>query len=206
MKMRAVLGKYWPLYVLGISAQLAVILAILLRMCASNNSLASRLLDFIYNKTDVIGGPAIFGFLVDWAEVISIAAVYIIAVPILLTILQNRRKQALTRIHLWAMDALQKLMEASKEDSIFKQMNDWEERLHSIIEKSDDALADTKIIGNGIKPKVEKAVDNLLKLEDSFHYYPDVHRIRTLLLRTLITFREISTTAFDALNYSHKMH
>jgi hypothetical protein len=199
--MRAFLGKYWPIYILGIGIQIIVIFTVLLRFLASNYSFASRILGFIFDKTDVLGGPAIFSFILDWAEVISITAVYIFTVPILFSIFENRRKQALTRIHLWAMDAIQKLTEASQEDSIFKQMNDWEERLHSIIEKSDDALADTKTIGNGLKPKVEKAVANLLKLEASFNYYPDMNRIRTLLLSTVITFREISKTAYDALSH-----
>ena len=201
--MKALLGKYWGLYILGITVQCIVILAVMVRFLAPTNNLAKWLLDSIYDNTATPVGPNVFSFIIDWAEALSVVAVYIIFIPIFIAIMKARRQQALARVNIWAMDAIRKLTSPSNEESVTKKLDDWQQRLHSIIEGSDSVLADTRAIGDRLMPKVEKAVENLLKLENGLNNHTEPDELKSLLQTAVIAVKEISTSTYQSLYRSH---
>lgn len=200
--MRSVIGKFWALYLVGVIVQLAVVVVVLLRFFAPTNSMARYALNAIFDRTAILGGPVVFNFIIEWAEVLSITAVYIIVIPTLISVMENHRQQTLARVYIWAMDAILELTKSNNEESIVKQLDDWEKRLHNIIVKSNNALSNTRAIGNGLKPKIEKAVANLLKLENCFNNHTKPTDIKALLQTTVIALKEISTSTYNSFYHS----
>ena len=215
--MRSLLGKYWGLYAVGATIQCVVILAVSVRVLAPTNTVAKWLLNSIFDSTFSIGGPGafefitdkaivlgatIFTFIIDWAEVLSIAAVYIISIPSIMLIREAHRHQALTRVNTWAMDAIMKLTTTNSQPSATKKLEEWQQRLHSITEDSGTILADIRAIGNGLNSKMETAVENVAKLEDSFNNHTSPEELTGLLKSAVMAFREISVTTSQILTKS----
>jgi len=200
---RSALGKFWYFYLAGIIIQCIVILAILVRFFAPTNSFAKSLLGYIYDGWGAPFSTATFNFIINWADILCIAALYIVFIPTVIMIIKNHRRQALVRLHMWATDAVDKLTNGGYEGLTIKKNDNWENQLHNIIVNSDNALADTKAIGNGLKPKVEKVVKNLSKLEHCLNNPTDASDLKTLVLTTVMTFEDISTITYESLYHSH---
>ena len=165
--------------------------------------MAKWFFDFFNNRAAALGGPAIFNFIIDWAVVLSATTVCVVVIPALMTIMESRRRLALNRMHKWAMDAFLKLARASMEESREKKLADWDQRLRSIIAENDSALADARAIRNGLKPKVKKAVDNLLKLEECIKNHTETDDLNNLLQSTVLTLKEISNITYNSLYQAH---
>jgi hypothetical protein len=201
---RSLLGKYWFLYISGFTVQMVIAVAVLVPFFASTNYLAKWFFNFVNHWAATLGGPVIFNFIIDWAAVLSAVTVCMVVIPAFIAIMESRRKCALTRMHKWAMNAFLKLTTASTEESIEKKLADWDQRLRSIIAENDSALADARAISNGLKPKVKKAVDNLLKLEECINNHTETDDLSNLLQATVLTLKEISNITYHSLNQSHQ--
>ena len=196
---RTALGKYWYFYVVGIILQFIVIITILIRFFAPTNNFTKSLLNYIYEGWSASFSTVIFNFIINWADALCFAALYIIFVPTVIMIIKNHRRQALVRLHMWATDAVDKLTNGGHEGLNLKKENNWEKQLHNIIANSDSALADTKAIGNGLKPKVERVVKNLSKLEHYLNNPADPSDLKSLVLTTVMTFEDISTITYESI-------
>lgn len=204
LMLRSVLGRWWALYIVGITIQTVVIIAVLVRFLAPTSSIAKWILNFIYDSGTGLGGPAVFSFIIDWAEALSIAAVYIIFIPVFIRIIETHHKRTLNGIHNWLTDAIIKLTTASEEESVADKLADWKRRLRSIMTGSSSALARADALGNGLKPKMEKAIENLLKLEACINDHAEPAEVNNLLQTTVTAFKDISNLTYNSLYGPHQ--
>jgi len=193
-----VLGKYWWVVITGVAIQFIVIVTVLVRLFASTSDTAKWILDIIYNNSIFPFGSTFFSFVLEWAEVLSIVVVYIICVPIVILFMESRKRKALVNVNLWAREAIMKLTYPSRAESVVNQLNDWKQRLNSIIENSDNVKDNIKFIGNGLSPKVNKAVENVMELKDCINDYSEPSEIRELLHNTVTIFIDISNSTNKA--------
>jgi hypothetical protein len=152
-----------------------IVYAVLLRFLAPTNSLAARVFDFV----------------IHWIVILSVVTICLVVIPTVKAIKEIRRKQALVRVHIWAVEAVIKLSGASNEGTAARKLADWEQRLKSIIVESENVLADTRTVRDGLKPRVDKVLANLLKLEDSFKNRSEPDVLRALLQNTIKAFQEL---------------
>ena len=216
---RSLSAKYWTPYIIAVAIQMIVVMAVMVRFFASTNPLANWFFNAILNTSVVLSSPPPFDFftedtivlhgiapfnlIIDWATAISATTVGLVVILVFLTVMESRRKNALARMHNWATDAVEKLTGSDTEESVGKKLVDWDQQLRSIIAENDNVLADARAVRNGLKPKVEKAVDNLLKLEECIHNHAETHDLANLLRATVITMQEISSITYNYLNQSH---
>jgi hypothetical protein len=197
---KSVLGKFWILYLFGAIVQSVIVIVVLLQFLAYTHSQARYLFNFIYDTLAAVGGSIALSFIIDWAEVLSITVVYIVFIPTFKAIMENRRKHALDRVHIWASDAVLELTRVSSEGTVEKNLADYEEKLRRIIDEGDNDIAGSITLDNELKPKVTQAVKNLLELEECFNNHTELDDIKALLQTTVISFKEISSSTYNSVS------
>ena len=87
------------------------------------------------------------------------------------------------------------VMSPSEEDIGFSARQD-------VIADSEGAISDVKIVGNGLQPKIRRAVDRLLELENCCFQDDEPDRFNDLLQVAVVALRDISASTYNDLNDS----
>ncbi len=187
-RMKALWGKYWALHLAGFSVLGFVAVAVLVQMYRLTFVPAQW---FISHLSKWTVASSAFSFIIDWAESLSVAAVILVAFAALIEVREIRRQRALARVHRWARDATAKLTRPSREISVAHRLADWKQRMLLIRIESYSALADARASGNGLEPKVDRAVKTLLEFEDYLNDRAGYADARTSLQTTVRAFTEV---------------
>lgn len=198
--LRSLFGKYWTLYLAGVTVIVIVAATVLVQIFRSTNSPAQWFFTFI-SKWTVTSGA--YDFVVEWAEALSITAAISVAVATIMRIREIRRERALVRIHNWARDAVVKLTRPSNGKSVTKKVADWKQRMRIIRAKSGGALTDARAFGNGLEPKINKAVKTLSEFEDCLFDNTESADVKNLLETTVSAFSEVINCTSHTPYYSH---
>jgi hypothetical protein len=185
--MKSVLGRYRTIFWVGAAMQVFIVAIVLLRFLVPTNSLLLWLFDFIIHRIEVLSGVIIC----------------LVVIPTVMRVKEIRQQQALARVNIWAEEALIKLTGTSLKGSAAGKMADWEQRLKSLIAESENVLADTRTARNGLKPKVDKVLVNLLKLEESFQSRSGPDALKALLQNTIKAFQDLKTFTSGPHDRSH---
>ena len=186
--MKALLGKYWALYLASVAVLSCVVITVLVQIFKFTNGPAQWFFSYISKWTVA---SSTFNFIIDWAESLSAAAAISVVFTALMEVREIRRKRALARVHKWARDAAAKLTSSSREISVAKRMADWERRMMIIRLESASALADARAFGNGLESKVDKAVKTLLEFEGYLNDRTESADAKTSLKTTVNALAEV---------------
>jgi hypothetical protein len=186
--MKSPFGKYWVLYLAGVTVLSIVVFSVLVYIHRATDSPAQWLFSYIIKWT---AASAAFRFIVDWAESLSAAAAITIIIAAFLEFRDIRRQRASARVKKWARDAVAELNCPVGEKSVDSRMADWKSRIIPIRIESSNALANARVCGNGLELKVDKALKTLTE----FEYYLDKRKefadIKTPLQTTVGAFTEV---------------
>ena len=148
------------------------------------------LLVVIFGVSYLTSGYSFEGFtssLVAWGTLMLALATF-------LTIRENRRLSAISRIRSWAEKSIQLLTIASPSD-LNKAIQALKTNIQIIRTESLSALADAEVLGGEVKKKVQKAVHNFNEFTDKAESDDKSINFEALLKNLLGDFSEVINSA-----------
>ena len=186
--MKSLLGRYWALYLAGVTVLGCVFVIVLIQTYNLNYGPARWFFSYISKWTVT---SSTLKFIADWTESLSAAAAILVVIAVLLEVRAIRRKRASARVQKWAKDAVAELTRPSGEISVANRIADWKRRIIPIRIEGSNALADARACSNGLELKVDKAVKTLLEFEYYLNDRTDSADIKNSLKTTVGAFAEV---------------
>jgi len=161
--MKAIFGKRLPFFLALLIFQVIVIVIVVIWTFKDSSGLFKSVYDFIAKSPVALD---IFGFIADFAEVISGSVVIIALVILLVSLKRYQRSRAIDRLHNWARNGVVILAQYRQEnpgngDSPADKYKKVRVLIDKLITNSSFALADARILRGEINEKTRKNVEVL---------------------------------------------